>query len=941
MNTKARAELYDRVHAARRQAEEQQRAQEEDRTMMRQDQLGEEESEQMQLDEEETLQGEQEAGDEHNENTNASSATVSMNEEGDDEQENDQDTEEQVSSIIAALHRGAGPDSPPESNSSIEAEQKEKMSESLSTARTHKGHYDDREEEEKASSATAPGAIRRMSMEDCSERSIDVIMAVVRERSSHEHNDANPSKKESMPVITDPVAACLTPAQLTVHAQNGALPQKPRRLQRVPSVGAHRVQPSTALSAPQEDLEAATPPTSLRRGQLLADECSPGAHGSSAFLTVETHEGSHTTFTGDPQSGEFAASVQELFASSNIQFLQATLVEEEEDDDARARIRRSSRKSRGSSVRMSLRASTSALLVHAIPLKDRVFGCWFPSFSSKTKQLFCALLCLLTILGLGLGLGLARRSSIDDSLPTLQQIQKRGVLRCGVGTYNSALHFLDENGEQAGFDATLCRAVAAAVLGDDTKVEFTTYVMKERFVGLFNNEVDLLAAGTTHTMEREVNEATTQTGFSFSTPYLYEGLQLAGDPQSVRCLEDNFKNTNECSLIKVCVIDGTSHYAVLSAKLPGRQLHVVDSHESMLEAFVNRACLVIAHEGQQLEESTVRDAGYRGGYALGNQILSREPLSLVTRNNDPQWSKFVNSVLHSLFLAEKYGISKASADAFPLSSAFGEDYKHMFQNAIASAGSYADLYEEFMEPVLPRKAVNQLNDDSSHQSGLLYSFPLGSPEMYGKAAVGGYMEQLQMQRKLKCGIVFDRPGFAELPPKGIEVDLCRALSAVLFSGFSTEFELVPVGSPEEGYNSLEEGLVDVFLGASWNFNSYTRDDPISFSPPYFYNATTEENLCLATSGRHPYWSSFVYWVVMGLIQAEENGVTMDDSNSMPSVGLFGPGYQRMFRDSILTVGSFGQMYNQSLQELYPRQGRTLLNSGVSPGPQHYAIPGLI
>ena len=87
------------------------------------------------------------------------------------------------------------------------------------------------------------------------------------------------------------------------------------------------------------------------------------------------------------------------------------------------------------------------------------------------------------------------------------------------------------------------------------------------------------------------------------------------------------------------------------------------------------------------------------------------------------------------------------------------------------------------------------------------------------------------------------------------------------------------------------------------------------------------------------WSSFVYWVVEALVQAEEAGVTQGMSNGMPSVNLFGEEFALMFQDATLAVGNYGEMYNRHLIDRIPRSGRNRLNSNV--GPQLYPMPGLL
>lgn len=437
-------------------------------------------------------------------------------------------------------------------------------------------------------------------------------------------------------------------------------------------------------------------------------------------------------------------------------------------------------------------------------------------------------------------------------------------------------------------------------------------------------------------------------------------LLFSGNPSYVACVEGGIlRNTGVCFELSVCTIDGTSHNSVLSRLLPGTQLIALVDYNAMVQGLVDGTCNVVAHEGHQLQEASIRGLGYVGAYAIGSDVFSKEPLALVTRKCDLQWSKFVNMILQSLFLAEKHEITRETAYAFPQSNVFGVRYSNMFRHAIAVGGNYGELYDQYLEPILPRHPFNMINDSSQNPltaTGLMFSHPMGSTEATRDANVGDAMDQIQLRGTIRCGLVMRRPGFAVRDEggaegyQGIELDLCKALSAALFSGFTDKIEILPVGDEKEGYAALEEGKVDVFAGASWNYLSYSHEKAddgckLSFSPPYFYNEDSaqrdhQENLCLVTTANDHNWSSFVYWIVSGLFYAEEEGITMEDANEMPEINLFGPGYSRMLRDVILTFGNMGHLYEKNLEAIYPRQGRNLLNSRLNPGPQHYPIPGL-
>lgn len=97
---------------------------------------------------------------------------------------------------------------------------------------------------------------------------------------------------------------------------------------------------------------------------------------------------------------------------------------------------------------------------------------------------------------------------------------------------------------------------------------------------------------------------------------------------------------------------------------------------------------------------------------------------------------------------------------------------------------------------------------------------------------------------------------------------------------------------------------------------------------------------MATREDDHQWSAFTYWVVMATFHAEEENITQVSSNKMPLVSLFGLGRSRMFRDAILAVGNYGEIYERSMESFVPRSGRNELNNNTVPGSQFFVPTGL-
>lgn len=462
--------------------------------------------------------------------------------------------------------------------------------------------------------------------------------------------------------------------------------------------------------------------------------------------------------------------------------------------------------------------------------------------------------------------------------------------------------------------------------------------ISRRFSQLANGDIDVLARVVTHTMEREVYEATTKTGFAFSTtPYLYEGTLIAGRSFYVHnCTVLGLKHINECSGLRICVLKNSTQERILLKHLPEKCLVPWEFTEDAISHINNGICNTIAGERQKISERVLRYYGYRGDYAVGSPYFLKEPISVVTRGGDAQFSDFVSSVMDALFAAEKNNITQDQAMSFPQTSVFGEEYKDAFRNAISANGHFGQLYESSMA-LVPRDDFNAINNGT----GLLLSHPFGAIDSErDSSTLDASIQTILNRRMLRCGIR-DIPGIIEMGR-----DYCLGLAAALFLGNSTkDIELITFEQSGDGFQLLAEDIVDVVVGVPRTLQNDVQEPNtqmgFSFSLPFFYGYSAEDdNLSLATrQDRGCDWPKFVYWSLSATIFAEEEGITRATSNRMPLVYVFGKEFKRMFRDMILFAGSHGELYEKHLEALYPRTGRNMLNNHPNPGPQHYVLPG--
>jgi general L-amino acid transport system substrate-binding protein len=498
-----------------------------------------------------------------------------------------------------------------------------------------------------------------------------------------------------------------------------------------------------------------------------------------------------------------------------------------------------------------------------------------------------------------------------------------------------------------------CRAIAVAVFGNPDNIELVTIVPKDAFIKLINWEIDVLASMTTNTMERQVFETSAQSGFVFSVPFFYEGLILGGVPDYVECAENLESFIGVCRSLKVCVMEATTHEVLLRDRFQPGYLIPVPSMIEVIEHFLNGTCNVMAAEGSALPITRIREAGYEGPYRQGDMVFSKEPLSLCTRPGAPKWSGTVNMVVGLFYWAEAHNISKANVDDVPsLVDPSIARLVPMIQAIVSEFGNYHDLYQLHLEPVSPRRGTNLLYGKHGLQAsrGLLYSYPFGATEIRGEGPIPGLiMDRILARGYLKCGISVvgyaGYPGFPQMNNGtwfGLDATVCRALAAALFVGDADAVEYVEVDLDVAfDFEAIElaDGTVDVVAGAPVSLRAGYRG--YTFSSPYYYHnvgvANKLEALALMTLGNDNQWSSFVFWVVMAMVYAEENDIGPESIEEMPIVNLFGDGLEQMLRDCVYAVGTYSDVYNNTLRTV-ARSGANLLNQGPTYGPQQFAAP---
>lgn len=338
-----------------------------------------------------------------------------------------------------------------------------------------------------------------------------------------------------------------------------------------------------------------------------------------------------------------------------------------------------------------------------------------------------------TLLQLVLSLVIVTGGSAAFAGETVKSVKARGLVRCGVSEGIPGFSARDAAGRWNGLDVDLCRAVAAAVLGDPAKVRFVPLKASARFPALTQGLVDLLARNTTWTMSREVLIGTQFPGVLF-----YDGqafmVPAASPATSVAALAG-----------PICVEKGTTHERNLVRYFAARGVRgealVVDSARGAADALFSGKCRAYTSDASQLAALRLHAPGGAGRYVILPERISKEPLGPVVRDADPRWASLVRWVLYVLVEAEERGITQATADtAVPLAISHGgsdartrADWDYSVRElglrpdwavqAIRAVGNYGEMFERNVGAGSQLRLERGLNRLWT-EGGLMYAPPL-------------------------------------------------------------------------------------------------------------------------------------------------------------------------------------------------------------------------
>lgn len=312
---------------------------------------------------------------------------------------------------------------------------------------------------------------------------------------------------------------------------------------------------------------------------------------------------------------------------------------------------------------------------------------------------------------------------------TLQEVQRRGELLCGVSTGIPGFSNPDEKGTWAGFDVDLCRAVAAATLGDASKIKVIPLAAKERLTAVQSGEVDMLSSNATWTLTRD-----TALGLHFAGINYYDG-------QGFMTLKNlGVKSARDLNGLTICIQSGTTTALNLADYFKENNMEykaiAFDTSDQTVRAFKSGRCDVLTGDQSQLYALRIKLEDPENAVVLP-EVISKEPLGPVVRQGDDAWFNIVKWTLFAMINAEENGVATANVDEMKKSinpkvlrllgmegvggKGLGLNDDWAYQ-VIKQVGNYGEVFERNVGRESPLKIDRGLNA-LWNKGGILYAPP--------------------------------------------------------------------------------------------------------------------------------------------------------------------------------------------------------------------------
>jgi general L-amino acid transport system substrate-binding protein len=314
---------------------------------------------------------------------------------------------------------------------------------------------------------------------------------------------------------------------------------------------------------------------------------------------------------------------------------------------------------------------------------------------------------------------------------TLDAVKARGQLVCGVNTSGPGFSNADSQGKWTGLDVDFCRAVAAAVLSDASKVKFVPLNTQQRFTSLQAGEIDVLSRNSTWTLTRDASLGVEFTGINY---FDGQGFMV---PKKL-----NIASAKKMNGATVCVQAGTTSEKNVADYFGASNMKykpvVFDTAEAITSAFFAGRCQVYTTDMSDLAGARTK-APKADDYVILPEVISKEPLGPSVRRGDDEWFQIVRWTLFAMIEAEEDGLTQANVDQQKASNkdpnvqrflGVSEDTgkllgldKEWAYRIVKQVGNYGESFERNLGPKTPIGLPRVVNNLWT-KGGLMYAPPI-------------------------------------------------------------------------------------------------------------------------------------------------------------------------------------------------------------------------
>jgi general L-amino acid transport system substrate-binding protein len=318
--------------------------------------------------------------------------------------------------------------------------------------------------------------------------------------------------------------------------------------------------------------------------------------------------------------------------------------------------------------------------------------------------------------------GTARADVLDD-------VKAHGVVKCGVTLASAGFSAENNAGKREGFDIDLCKAIAAAAVGDATKIQLTPMDLKTAFAGLPTGVVDVLTHRFTWTQSRDVG------GLKFPKIMFYDGQGFIVTKKSKANKLADLNNAT------ICTLQGSTSELIVASYFGAHKMKykivTFASAEQAWDAFIAKRCDTLINDRSGLAARLAKLPN-RDDYKVLAETVSNEPIGPIVAQGQTRWEDLVRYTLNALVAAEELGVTQANVDAqkssqnpdvqrlLGVSGDFGSklgvsnDYAY---KAIKAVGNYGDIWDRNVGPKTPLNLERGRNALVAN-GGLMMSTPI-------------------------------------------------------------------------------------------------------------------------------------------------------------------------------------------------------------------------